>query len=140
MKFPERLQALRKEKGYSQEKLADLLNVSRQSVSKWESGQSYPEIDKLIVLSDLFNITLGELVKGKSPEDIKSLDDEMDKEDANDEEDEDDFEDYLLLGGFLIGTFLGFVTKNFLLAAMGGFLGLGLGYVIKGIRGINKSK
>ena len=46
MKFNEKLIKLRKEKGLSQEGLADKLDVSRQSVSKWESGQTYPEIDK----------------------------------------------------------------------------------------------
>jgi len=52
LSFLEKLQTLRKEKGLSQEQLADLLNVSCQAVSKWESGQTYPEIDKLIRLSD----------------------------------------------------------------------------------------
>lgn len=57
------MQALRKEKGLSQEGLADLLAVSRQSVSKWESGGAYPEMEKLIILSDLFGLTLDNLVK-----------------------------------------------------------------------------
>lgn len=61
MKFNEKLQSLRKEKGFSQEQLADLLEVSRQSVSKWESGQTYPEMDKLLSLCKIFNITLDEL-------------------------------------------------------------------------------
>ena len=61
MKFNEKLQILRKEKGYSQEKLADLLEVSRQSVSKWESGTTYPEMDKLLSLCKIFNVTLDDL-------------------------------------------------------------------------------
>ena len=48
MKFNEKLQKLRKEKGMSQEALADELGVSRQAVSKWENGQVYPETEKLI--------------------------------------------------------------------------------------------
>ncbi len=63
MKFHEKLQKLRKEKGMSQESLAEILNVSRQAISKWESGQSYPEMDKLIALSEMFSITLDNLVK-----------------------------------------------------------------------------
>ena len=63
MSFAEKLQTLRKEKGMSQESLADLAGVSRQAVSKWESGQSYPEMDKLITLSDLFGVTIDFLVK-----------------------------------------------------------------------------
>ena len=61
MKFCEKLQKLRKEKGYSQEQLADLLDVSRQSVSKWESGTTYPEMDKLLSLCKIFNVLLDEL-------------------------------------------------------------------------------
>ena len=61
MKFSEKLQLLRKEKGYSQEQLADLLEVSRQSVSKWESGTTYPEMDKLLAICKIFNITLDDL-------------------------------------------------------------------------------
>ena len=61
MKFCEKLQKLRKEKGYSQEQLADLLDVSRQSVSKWESGTTYPEMDKLLSLCKIFDVTLDDL-------------------------------------------------------------------------------
>lgn len=61
MSFNEKLQKLRKEKKYSQEELADLLDVTRQSVSKWESGQTYPEMDKLLSLCKIFNCSLEEL-------------------------------------------------------------------------------
>ncbi|MCL2694450.1 MAG: helix-turn-helix domain-containing protein [Oscillospiraceae bacterium] len=63
MKFNEKLQQLRKEKGMSQEGLAELLDVSRQTVSKWESGQSYPETEKMIALSEIFGVTLDSLIK-----------------------------------------------------------------------------
>ena len=63
MKFYEKLQKLRKEKGLSQEELAEMLGVSRQSVSKWESGITYPETDKLMTLSDIFGVTLDSLLK-----------------------------------------------------------------------------
>lgn len=61
MKFCEKLQMLRKERGYSQEHLADLLDVSRQAVSKWESGTTYPEMDKLLAICKIFNVTLDDL-------------------------------------------------------------------------------
>ena len=51
MSFAERLKISRKEKGYSQEQLAEMLEVSRQSITKWESGTAYPELRKLILLS-----------------------------------------------------------------------------------------
>lgn len=63
MTFGERLQLLRKEKYISQEQFAEVMNVSRQAVSKWELNQSYPEIDKLIELSNYFGVTLDYLIK-----------------------------------------------------------------------------
>ena len=68
MEFNNKLYELRKQKGLSQEELANKLNVSRQTVSKWELGDSTPDMEKLIVLSDLFEISLDELVLGKIPE------------------------------------------------------------------------
>ena len=55
---------LRTEQGLSQGDLADALDVSRQSISKWETDASIPELEKLLRLSELFHITLDELVKG----------------------------------------------------------------------------
>ncbi|MDP4088655.1 MAG: DUF5680 domain-containing protein [Bacillota bacterium] len=63
MKFQEKLQTLRKERGLSQENLAEEIGVSRQAVAKWELGQSYPDIDNLIALSNLFRISIDKLVK-----------------------------------------------------------------------------
>ncbi len=66
MMLQENLIRLRKQKGYSQEELAYQLGVSRQSVSKWESGSSIPELDRLVEISELYGVTLDELVKGES--------------------------------------------------------------------------
>lgn len=63
MKFSENLQKLRKEYGYSQEQLADELGVSRQAVSKWESNSSYPEMETLIAMTELFDTTMDELIQ-----------------------------------------------------------------------------
>ncbi|MCP3027628.1 helix-turn-helix domain-containing protein [Halobacillus sp. A5] len=69
MVFSEKLKVERKNKGWSQEKLAEQLFVSRQSVSKWENGQSFPSIEIIIHLSDLFEITIDELLR--SDEELK---------------------------------------------------------------------
>ena len=61
MKFSEKLIKLRKDNKLSQEQLASMLDVSRQAVSKWESGQTYPEMDKLLSLCKIFKCTLDEL-------------------------------------------------------------------------------
>ncbi|MCC8098970.1 MAG: helix-turn-helix domain-containing protein [Clostridiales bacterium] len=67
MNLADRIQTLRKEKGISQEELAEQAGVSRQAVSKWESGQSTPELEKLILLSDYFGVTTDYLLKGTEP-------------------------------------------------------------------------
>lgn len=64
MNIANRIQILRKSKGISQEELADKMGVSRQAVSKWESEQSSPDIDKIILLSEYFNVTTDYLLKG----------------------------------------------------------------------------
>lgn len=61
MNFSEKLVKLRKENKMSQEDLAASVDVSRQSVSKWESGQTYPEMDKLLAICKIFNVTLDSL-------------------------------------------------------------------------------
>lgn len=71
MDFHNKLYSLRKQKGLSQEELANRLNVSRQTVSKWEVGDSTPDMEKLIAISDLFEISLDELVMDKAPEHIE---------------------------------------------------------------------
>lgn len=63
MTFAEKLVSQRRRRGMSQEQLADQLGVTRQSVSKWESGTAMPELAKLIALSDLFDVSVDYLVK-----------------------------------------------------------------------------
>ena len=63
MNFSDKLQILRKNKGLTQEALADKLGVSRQAVAKWEAGQVYPDIANLIQISDLMNVSVDYLVK-----------------------------------------------------------------------------
>lgn len=76
MKFGENLQKLRKEKGISQEQLAEQLGVTRQSVSKWESGNSYPEMDKIVAICNLFHCDMDVLIN-------KDITEEREKKDAS---------------------------------------------------------
>ena len=64
MEFNEKLQQLRKNKGLTQEELAQAIYVSRTAVSKWESGRGYPNIDSLKAISKLFSVTIDELLSG----------------------------------------------------------------------------
>ena len=76
MNFAEKIYALRTQAGMSQASLAELLQVSRQTVSKWELGTSYPEIDKLVAISDLFHVTTDYLLKNQN---IRSEDTQLDR-------------------------------------------------------------
>ncbi len=64
MAFSDNLQFLRARQGQTQEQLAELLEVSRQSVSKWESAQSYPEMDTILRICDLYHVDLDTLMRG----------------------------------------------------------------------------
>ncbi|WP_352418226.1 helix-turn-helix transcriptional regulator [Proteiniborus sp.] len=64
MNIGNRIQSLRKMRGISQEELADKVGVSRQAVSKWEGGQSTPDLDKVIIMSEYFDVTTDYLLKG----------------------------------------------------------------------------
>lgn len=72
MNLAERIQQLRKARGLSQEKLAEQLGVSRQAVTKWENGQSTPDVDKIILMSDFFEVTTDYLLKGVEREETVS--------------------------------------------------------------------
>ena len=62
MEFHEKLQELRKQKGLTQEQLAQQLYVSRAAVSKWESGRGYPNLDSLKALAKFYSVTIDELL------------------------------------------------------------------------------
>ena len=64
MNMADRIQYLRKQKGLSQEELADKIGVSRQAVSKWESEQSIPDVEKIITISEFFGVTTDYIIKG----------------------------------------------------------------------------
>ena len=94
MNLADNLKKIRKENNLSQEALADKLNVSRQSVSKWESGVAYPEMDKVIQLSKMFNVSVDELLN----QDIKKVNEEKNSK--------IDINKY-------IDSFLNFLTKSY---------------------------
>jgi transcriptional regulator with XRE-family HTH domain len=67
MNMADRIQYLRKQKGFSQEELADKVGVSRQAVSKWEGEQSTPDLTNIITMSDIFETTTDYILKGIEP-------------------------------------------------------------------------
>ena len=64
MSLGEQLKKLRESKEFSQEDVAKKIGVTRQAVYKWENDKSYPDINNLILLSEMYNVTLDELIKG----------------------------------------------------------------------------
>lgn len=73
MTFKEKLQTLRKSKGMSQEQLAACVNVSRQAISKWELGESMPDTNNVIQLSNLFSVSIDYLLKDELDEDLGQI-------------------------------------------------------------------
>lgn len=70
MDFSEKLLTLRKANDLTQEQLAEKLDVSRQSISKWESGQATPELEKIVAMSTVFNVTTDYLLKSSEIDDL----------------------------------------------------------------------
>lgn len=72
MNFGEKLKSLRIKNEYSQETLAEMINVSRQAVTKWENGNGMPDIENLKLIADIFDVTIDSLVRDE--EEIETLD------------------------------------------------------------------
>ena len=64
MELSKRIKELRTEKGWSQEALAERIYVSRQTISNWETEKSYPDVQSLLILSNIFGVSLDDLIKG----------------------------------------------------------------------------
>ncbi|MCU5668544.1 helix-turn-helix transcriptional regulator (plasmid) [Bacillus cereus] len=97
MNLGSQLKKFRESKSFSQEDVARKVGVTRQAVYKWESNKSYPDIDNLILLSDLYEVTIDELIKGSG-----DAREDLDKDDCEDDDEGNDF-------GFFIGIVLIFV-------------------------------
>ena len=100
MNLGSQLKKFRESKSFSQEDVARKVGVTRQAVYKWESNKSYPDIDNLILLSDLYEVTIDELIKGSG-----DAREGLDKKDKDECEDDDEVNDF----GFFIGIVLIFV-------------------------------
>ena len=118
MKLNEKIIALRNKYQMSQGDLAEKLNVSRQSVSKWETGASIPDLDKLIAMSELFGITMDELVKeSKEIGNVSSLKNETVTISQSCEKREKTAK---RLSQFVVGIiFISFVPVYFIMAMLG---------------------
>lgn len=135
MNFGENLKRLRKERNLSQEQLSEMLNVSRQAISKWESNKTYPDIENLMLLRNIFNITLDDLLFDENTDKIEDMI-ESSKLPTNsinydENESEDELSDSFMIGGFIVGISIGFITENFMWGIVGSFIGMGISYLIE---------
>ncbi|EOU1883518.1 helix-turn-helix transcriptional regulator [Clostridium perfringens] len=145
MGFNNKLKELRKEKNISQEQLAKELNISRQAISKWESGKAYPDIENLILLRKIFGVSLDELIM----EEEEKIEENNSKQELIESSEKGIFEDIdseaeefsvnLILGGFIIGISIGFVTENFMWGTAGAFIGMGIGYLLESVKKIREN-
>lgn len=102
MDLGKRLYELRRKENLTQDEVAEKLNVTRQTVSKWETNASTPDFDKIVPLCELYGISADELLKGEKQDEEKSQEDESEKFDLNEArkhlftrgKDDDDDEDY----------------------------------------------
>ena len=134
MNIADRIQYLRKSKGISQEELADRIGVSRQAVSKWKSEQSTPDVEKIILMSELFNVTTDYILKGIEPVSI-----------ANKETIKSLYYGFMMIcatiagiGSFSANRFLNY--ECFLIMLGGAIVGLGMGFIFQAISSLFKRK
>lgn len=116
MTLPERLTKLRKLAGLSQEEVADKLEVTRQTVSKWETGQSSPDLDKVLPLCGLYNVTPDELLHDKGTEGAEK--EIAESNFARSEEQDERIMAKKRLTGILGGVLLYFIAIAFIMIAI----------------------
>lgn len=105
MELQNRLVALRKKRGLSQENLAEKLYVSRQTISNWERGQTYPDINSLLLIATFFDVSLDNLIKG----DMNLMKHQVDQS---------QFKKWLLIGGISWFVFSVAVPTRYLLSGV----------------------
>ena len=102
----------RKEKNMTQEQLAEELDVARQTVSKWETGETIPDVDSLIKLANLLEFSIDEALG------------------INIDNNDDDKMEWLIIGGFVIGNSLGIIFDNLMLGYVFAMIGFGLSLIL----------
>ncbi|MGE7860959.1 helix-turn-helix domain-containing protein [Bacillus mobilis] len=101
MSLGQQLKRLRESKGFSQEDVAKKIGVTRQAVYKWENDKSYPDIENLILLSEMYNVTLDELIKGN-----QNLKEKIHIDADEDFEKENEFGFYIGFGLLIVSAFV----------------------------------
>ncbi|WP_459501898.1 helix-turn-helix domain-containing protein [Bacillus sp. C1] len=117
MNLGPQLKKFRESKKFSQEDVARKVGVTRQAVYKWESNKSYPDIENLILLSKLYEVTIDELIK--EPEDVSEELDKEDKDECEDDDNENDFGFFIGIALIFIGIFIGIEGISLFITILG---------------------
>ena len=115
--------AKRKEKGLSQEQLAEVIGVARQTVSKWETGETLPDVESLQKLALFLGFSIDEAlgIHANNIDNIESIDN-------------DDRGAWLMVGGFVIGTVLGIAFEKYILGLAFAMVGFGIDIMLKAFK------
>ncbi|MDM5431226.1 helix-turn-helix domain-containing protein [Bacillus mycoides] len=117
MNLGSQLKKFRESKTFSQEDVARKVGVTRQAVYKWESNKSYPDIDNLILLSELYEVTIDELIKGSG--DAREEFDKKDKDECEDDDEGNDFGFFIGITLIFIGIFIGIEGISLFITILG---------------------
>lgn len=101
---------LRKAKGMTQQELADMLNLSNKTVSKWETGSGSPDISNLPILADILGITVDELLRGETSDPVDTVDAVKNQHDNNEKKKK---EKAIIAAAAAIGAVMGIIAYNF---------------------------
>lgn len=126
MSFSENLKTLRKMTNMSQEQLAEKLEVSRQAVSKWETGEGYPETEKILTICKMFNCSMDEILQGEITQDTSDI---KNKYEAlfNSFAKSVAFGVFIIIIGFILLLLFGeLVMRNYISEAVGDATGMGI--------------
>lgn len=115
MKLGEKILNCRKKLGLSQEQLGEKVGVSRQTVSKWEIGQTIPELEKMILLAKTFETTIDELVKDETENKLEENENQMKLNDTKKKKHLNLYNNILIIIITLIGIFLGVILYRYLM-------------------------
>ena len=128
MEFNEKLQLLRREKGISQEKLAEEIGVPQQLVAKWEEGDEIPDMHSLMALSDWFNVSLDELLRDRI--NLRTLERLGFYEQEVETSEDDLIENSILIIGMILMMMMGFIFNNLMVGITCGGIGVVFYYLI----------
>lgn len=117
MNLGTQLKKIRELKSFSQEDVARKVGVTRQAVYKWESNKSYPDIDNLILLSELYEVTIDELIKGSA--NAREGLEKKDKDKCENDDEENDFGFFIGIALIFIGIFIGIEGISLFITILG---------------------